>query len=360
LEVIKKDLKHGMITLKITTLDDLWHLYNIILPGDFVTSKTVRRIKSSDEDGKPDKGSRKPMTLKIQVDDVSFHAFSNRLRIKGKIVSGPEDLISIGTFHTLNIEIGSILTIEKDEWPRYLLERIEQSSKYSSKPMVLIVTIDDGIADLIVVSEYALRTVLSISRSITGKRGELKDRESAIEEFFKELLQGIKQVLKNYKIDLIVVAGPGFTKEHFVEFLKQNKHNFPQIIMDFVSNVGIPGAKEVLSRGIISQAVEGLRIERETQLLDELLMHIGKEDGKAAYGTEYVMRAAQIGAVSVLLLIDKLLRTNDPDKRRFFDELIKLVESSAGDVVIMSTEHPSGKQLEALSGVAAILRFPIE
>jgi protein pelota len=35
------------------------------------------------------------------------------------------------------------------------------------------------------------------------------------------------------------------------------------------------------------------------------------------------------------------------------------VENSNGELVVISTEHDSGKQLKALGGIAALLRFPI-
>jgi protein pelota len=36
------------------------------------------------------------------------------------------------------------------------------------------------------------------------------------------------------------------------------------------------------------------------------------------------------------------------------------VENINGNIIIVSTEHDAGKQLKALGGISALLRFPIE
>jgi protein pelota len=87
LKILKRNLKEGIVVLKIETLDDLWHLYNTVASGDTVISRTVRRVRVGDEDSRKQESVRKPMTLKLRVEDVAFHTFSNRVRIKGQIQS---------------------------------------------------------------------------------------------------------------------------------------------------------------------------------------------------------------------------------------------------------------------------------
>ena len=81
--------------LKIETLDDLWHLYNVVGPGDIIISRTSRRVKIGDEDSRKQDSVRKIMMLKLKLEDVSFRTFSKRVRIKGKILEGPSDLVNI-------------------------------------------------------------------------------------------------------------------------------------------------------------------------------------------------------------------------------------------------------------------------
>ncbi|HDZ35689.1 MAG TPA: mRNA surveillance protein Pelota, partial [Thermococcus sp.] len=43
MQIIHQDVKEGKIKVKAETLDDLWHLYHIIDPGDVVYAKTLRK-----------------------------------------------------------------------------------------------------------------------------------------------------------------------------------------------------------------------------------------------------------------------------------------------------------------------------
>lgn len=46
-------------------------------------------------------------------------------------------------------------------------------------------------------------------------------------------------------------------------------------------------------------------------------------------------------------------------KRKEYVSLVEEVRDSGGDVKIFSTMHVSGEQLSQLTGIAAILRFPL-
>ena len=43
MKIISKNLKSSEITLALESLDDLWHLYNILEKGDLVYARTFRR-----------------------------------------------------------------------------------------------------------------------------------------------------------------------------------------------------------------------------------------------------------------------------------------------------------------------------
>src|SRR5439155_1319760 len=82
--------------------DDLWHLHNLVLPGDQVRASTYRREEVKTDKVRPERGEKVRVTLTIRVESVEFQAFSDRLRITGVIVEGPQDL---GRHHTLNVAV---------------------------------------------------------------------------------------------------------------------------------------------------------------------------------------------------------------------------------------------------------------
>ncbi|NHI83162.1 MAG: mRNA surveillance protein pelota [Candidatus Thorarchaeota archaeon] len=360
LKILKRVLKEGKISLKIEVLDDLWHLYNVVSPGDIVVSRTTRRVKVGDEDSRKQESVRKPMTLILQVDDVSFHAFSNRVRIKGIIKEGPSDLVNIGAYHTFNVEVGNTLTIIKEHWPKYLLTRLEEAQKAGLRPVCLLVTIEDGTAELFLVADFGIKEATRIRTSISRKRGDQKSYDATMNEFFSDVNLAIYSQLEQNEIALIIVAGPGFVKDHFIEQLKKaGIKNMPPTVAESTNSIGIPGAKEILFRGIISKVVENLKIETETQLISQIIEHIAKGDGLGAYGDKEVAQAVQYGAVENLLITDIKLREEDDSQRRWLDALIRDTEKARGAFHIVSSDHPAGDQLQSLGGIAALLRFKI-
>jgi protein pelota len=89
-----------------------------------------------------------------------------------------------------------------------------------------------------------------------------------------------------------------------------------------------------------------------------------KDDGRAWYGPREVEKATDQGAVGrgggVLLLSNALFRAQDVATRRRWVRLHDRVkEVEGGEVRVLSSEHESGKRLDALGGIAAILTFPL-
>ena len=90
-----------------------------------------------------------------------------------------------------------------------------------------------------------------------------------------------------------------------------------------------------------------------------------KDDGKTAYGPREVEQAVEKGAVGrgggVLLISDSLFRAQDVTTRKRWVGLVDRVkETEGGEVKVLSSTHESGRQLEGLGGIAAILTFPLE
>ena len=67
-----------------------------------------------------------------------------------------------------------------------------------------------------------------------------------------------------------------------------------------------------------------------------------------------------MGAVKILLITDSLMqKLREKNDFQKLDILMKNVESQKGEIHIISTEHDSGKKLNGLSGIAAILRYKL-
>ena len=73
-----------------------------------------------------------------------------------------------------------------------------------------------------------------------------------------------------------------------------------------------------------------------------------------AYGKKEVKNATETGAVEQLLILDELLRERDVEK------IMDITENLGGRVMIISSVHDGGKQLKALGGMAALLRYGLK
>lgn len=343
MRVIKRNLRgdEGEISLVAESLDDLWHLKHLVSPGDLVFATTQRKISGATDKLRPEKAERRTVRLGISVEAVEFHTYSNWLRIHGVIKSG----VDIGSYHTLNIEAGSELSIIK-RWRPDELQRIEEAVAESNRPRVVLALVEEGEATIGVLRQFGVQTVAEI-RGGSGKGSGSSVRD----DFLKEVAD---QIANSAGDDAyVVLAGPGFTKE---DLRKVMEARYPDLLkrltMDDASSTGRSGFQEVLRRGTVDRIVEASRISRETRLMDDLMKEIAT-DGRAAYGIREVREAANYGAIETLMIVDQLVRRGD------VESLIRDVAAGRGRVVIFSTEFEPGERLEALGGVAALLRFRI-
>ena len=124
-------------------------------------------------------------------------------------------------------------------------------------------------------------------------------------------------------------------------------------IIEATGTGGRVGIHEVLKKGSVEKLTVENRVASEMIAVDELLGEIGKNSSKVAYGVKETVEAINLGAVEKLLVLDKMVATNN------LSQQMDMVENMKGEVMVISCEHDGGKQLESLGGIAAILRYAI-
>ncbi len=344
MRVLKKNLRddEGEITLLPESLDDLWHLQHLIAPGDLVFALTHRKVQAATDKARPEKLERRPVRLGIQVEEIEFHIYSNWLRLHGIIRSG----MDVGSYHTLNIEVGTDLSIIKHHWRHDQLQRIEEAVAESQRPKVVLALVEEGEATIGVLRQFGVQMAAEI-RSGSGKGAG----EDARENFFRSAADAIAQAAGEDA--QVILAGPGFAKEDLRKIIDSSYPELSErITMDEASSIGRSGFQEVLRRGAVNPVLENSRIAMETRLIDDLFREIAT-DGKAAYGIKEVETAMNYGAIDYLLVLDEMAR------RRALDPLMRNVSNARGKVVIFSSEFEPGERLRSLGGLAALLRFKI-
>ncbi len=330
-------------------VDDLWHLAHVLEPGDLVEGDTTRRIQRDDDRMRDTGGQREHLHVTLEVEDVEFARFANRLRVSGVIVGcSRED--QLGAHHTINVEEHDEITVEKQFKPDQT-ERLEEATEAAENPDVAIATVEEGAAYVHTVQQYGTEEYASFTKP-TGKGEYSRPRN----ELFAEL----GEALSHLDADAVILAGPGFTKNDARDYIDAE---FPDVLESAsvvdTSAAGDRGVHEVLKRGAVDEVQKETRISREADLIDRLTENIA-QGAKATYGPEDVAEAAEFGAVETLLVVDERLRTErqgEGDWSIDVNDVIESVERQGGDVVVFSSEFAPGEQLSNLGGIAAILRY---
>jgi protein pelota len=341
MKIIHIDQKSGEIKLRTDNLDDLWHLEKVIESGDHAESKSLRTYRVGTKEEK------KPVTIRIEVERSEFSDSRNHLRLLGKIVSGhPEEFIQLGRYHTIDVSDDSTLKIFK-QWKPYQIKRLREAEKESKRPKVRIIVLDDEKALSASLRAFGVEFGPEI-RSSGSKRDEKHEEKQR--EYFGNIASVIARHPERY-----IIAGPGFTKENLKDFIAQKYPDLlKRITFDSCSNAERTGVNELINRGTIKKIMGEERIERESALIDDLMIHLNKDDGLCAYGANEVQVAAEAAAIEKLLVLDDFLRRND-----LAESILDTAEKNGAEVLIFSSESEPGEKLKGLGKIAAILRYRI-
>lgn len=357
MKILERNLKKGSVKIIPETIDDFWHLYNIIYKNDEVYAHTTREIKPEEKYARPRRGERIPVFLGVKVEKVTWDRLLGKLRVHGTICEGPE-IVPTGAHHTLNIALNTPLTIVKREWAKHQIERLERASKTSERPIIIVAIDDEGYA-MATTTQFGVEVKVEESIKLPGKL-EAEKRSAATKEYFKKALNSLRQIWATTP-NPVVIIGVGFVKNDFAKFLENEAADIAKSVIDVksVNNGGVAGIYEALRSGVLLKATKQLRIVEETEIMEEVLKRLGKGEPTITYGFEEVEKAAKVGAVEKLVLADAMLRESSNDRRLLIEDLMKTVEKKGGKIIVVSTEHEAGAKLIALGGMAALLRFAL-
>ncbi|MBX8634522.1 MAG: mRNA surveillance protein pelota [Candidatus Thermoplasmatota archaeon] len=340
MRILNQNPQTGEIKVLVTNGDDLWHLYNIVRPGDRVKGKTFRREEARDDAVRAQKETRIRVFLTIVVERTEFMDFQNILRITGKIV---EAEFGTGSYHTFNIGEGSDVIIEKDTWKKHDLERLREAVENRGSSRFICVAIEHGEAVVALVKSFGVEEIATIQ----GRKSKEESAKKEKDDFYAEIISQVKAMPRLP----VLIVGPGFIKE---DFLREAREKEPSIFSEGqtiqTGQGGMAGIREALSKPQNSKLLQEARMSAETKTMEEIKELISS-NGPVTYGIEEVRRALEAGAVKRIAVTDRMIREGTAEP------LLKLAEEKAGEVTVLTSGWDAGKQLDALGGVAAILRY---
>ncbi|MDP2749616.1 MAG: mRNA surveillance protein pelota [Nanoarchaeota archaeon] len=351
MKIIHKDLRKGEIKVMIENLDDLWYLSTVIDNSDIIKGKTFRKIKIGEGDQRKSEVVKKQVFLSINAEKIEFN--EQALRVSGTVQEGTEE-IPKGSHHTFNLEDGTIITIIKERWLKFQLDKIREASE-DKGGAIMIVVLDREEADFALMKKYGFEIINSIKGNVKKKRIEEKDNTNE-KNFYETIFDLMKEQKYRYKISKIVLGSPGFWKDEFMKVMKDDDLK-KDLILATCSTTGTNGINEVIRRPEVKQALQEQRAAKEINLVEEVLSEISK-NGAVAYGLKEVKTAADAGAIKILMITDTLIhKAREEINYAPIEKMMRNIDAMNGDIVIVSGENDGGRKLNGLGGIAALLRY---
>ena len=342
MRILKKDLKHGKLAVQAQSLDDLWCLSQTVRKGDVVIGRTTRKVRM----GSAEEAVKKQYVLSIAVEQVEFK--DHALRLSGKTTEAMED-IPKGAHHTITTEQGDMLTIVKESWQKYQIDRINEATE--EQLTALIVVFDRELCLLARLKNRGYEVIAELKGKV-----KKKGYDTTTTNFYKEIMGAVKEYDSRNKPDRIILASPAFWKEELMNELENDakaEQLRRKIVLAACSSVGENAIDEVLKRPEMATVLANAMASKEMKLVDEIMTEIAK-DGRVTYGKKEVREAIEAAAVEKLLITDVNVYSN-PD----LEKLMKQAEDSGGKIFIINSENQAGQKLDSLGGIAAILRYKL-
>ncbi|KAJ6515768.1 hypothetical protein C8R45DRAFT_957556 [Mycena sanguinolenta] len=380
----------------------MWHLYNLIQDGDSVRAPAIRRVQKISSTGSVD-SQRVRLNLTLKVTRVEFSAAGSgastaaptagseetadpststgqqdstaALHITGPVIVENQH-VRLGAFHTLDIEVQRDVRIEKVEgWDSVAIARVEESIVPGKGAEVAALVCGEGTAAFCLLSQHMTLVTHRLSLPVPRKSGSSSgatQHEKGLNRFYGTLFDSFMRHVPfaNVGLKAIVIASPGWVRDSVYDYMVSEasrrgdkvlqKALKDKVIKVHISSPHVHSLVEVLkSPEIISQLKE-TKFAREGIVLDKFFKMLGTDEMRAWYGPDHVVLASDRGAIGTLLISDNLFRASNPEIRKKYVELVEAVQQKGGEVVIFSSMHESGQQLNQLTGIAAILTFPLD
>ncbi|WP_440059974.1 mRNA surveillance protein pelota [Thermogladius sp. 4427co] len=350
MKLVELDKKKGIYKIIIEDEDDLWVLRNILKPGDLVEALTTREVKP----GEGGSSRRLPMALRIRVKEVEFQPFTDRLRIKGVVVEGPEDFGVVGKHHTLSVKPGDTVILVEKELSGFDIKLLEE---FSGKRRILAVALDYDEVCYALVTEQGIKVLREYSASLPGK-GSIEDYEEAVEKYIEEVVENTIELARSLRAEGVVVGSPGFLKDRVQSLLRSRGLEKP-LYADSVAYGGCKGVEELVRRGSERELFRELRIISAVKYFEEFKKALSQDPDSVAYGLDTVAQAVRLNAVRVLLVSSSLVWSSSESESRAINEIIVEAFEKGAEVYIVPEDASIRPELDGFGGIIALLRFKL-
>ncbi|OOF95994.1 hypothetical protein ASPCADRAFT_207335 [Aspergillus carbonarius ITEM 5010] len=367
-----------------------WHAYNLIRPNDLLRASAIRRVTTTQETGSTS-SARVHLMLEIRVKSLDFDPQSSQLHVSGTIVNETAHT-KIGQHHTLDLELNRNFTLEKEVgadgegvgWDSIAVQMLKDAVDEGGnrRAEAVAVVMQEGLAHICFIGQFQTILKQKVEMSVPRKRHGGGDHDKGMSKFFQVTLDTLLRQLEfntssvaltsNEAVRPVLLASPGFVAAGFQKYIQSVastttpalKRLLPSTVVVHSASGYLHSLAEVLQSPAVKTILADTKYARETRLMDDFLEQLRKETNKATYGPREVESAVEHGAVGrgggVLIISNRLFRSQDVAERKRWVSLVDRVRDvEGGEVRVLSSDHESGRRLDGLGGIAALLTFPI-
>lgn len=280
----------------------------------------------------------------------------------------------MGAHHTLDLELNRNFTLAKhDGWDSVALDVVKEAVKVDKEGVIPAVVMQEGMANICLITEHQTILKQRVETGIPRKRnGMAGAHDKGIQRFYQTLYETLQRHVDITQPRPLLLASPGFVAAGFQKYIideatrtanKAILANKSNLVVVHSSSGHLHSLNEILKSPAVLSKLSDTKYARETRFMDEFMALLRKDDGRAWYGPAEVEKAVDKGAVGrgggVLLINNSLFRSQSIGERKRWVRLVDKVKEEGGEARVLSSDHESGKRLEGLGGIAAILTYPI-
>ena len=335
--------------------DDLFTLRRIIKTGDIVISDTTRVIKFEKEYSRPDR-ERVKIRVSVKVEKIGLDESIDRLRIAGTIMESNNSLVPKGTYHSVIVQIGNNIVVDKGKRWEDLDLKLLRSDVAGSFIIVAIDTKEAGIAKI---TGTHLEIIPNIYSGQSGKYYTHAAKNNPnIEVFFEEVYHSLHNMFHEDENYRLIVFGPGETKRRFYNFIMDKKSTFKNksTVIDGVDVAGEDGIMVFLRSPSLKEVMGSSKMSIVSNLLDKVMLQVNRGEEK------YVMGFAEVSTAIKMKSVDSLVFSDSIFKDLKEEEIINLLneaETYGANVYAVDSSTDIGLRVSALGGIIALLRYQI-
>ncbi|EGW34355.1 uncharacterized protein SPAPADRAFT_59775 [Spathaspora passalidarum NRRL Y-27907] len=317
------------------------------------------------------------LRLKLLVEDIDYIASDQTMRVNGKSLE-QQEFVPLNSYHTAEVELNKEITIIKESWDEYDMKLLDDLCSIEKKADIGAVIFQEGVAHICYVTDTMTVLQAKVEKSIPRKNNEYgtRDLDKAMNSFYNMVIQTMVRHFDMNRLKVVVLASPGFLAKTLYDRLiqqcldlrnsgKENKQfqeildNKGKFLIAHSSTGYLQGLEEVLADSDTRKRLADTKFAEESDALSRFQRALNNDDGRAWYGLEEVSKALNMDAVRYLMVTDELFRSDDIETRRQYIELTEQAKRNGAGVYIFSSLHESGVQLNQLTGIAALLKYPI-